>query len=348
MIEEIEELARTAGYEPAALLTQSYLWRAKFGVGPGKAEEVARIVKEKAVNVIIFDSKLKSTQAYNLAKLCQVEVKDREKIILEIFEKRAASAEAKLQVQLAELIYELPESRNRVRMAKMGEQPGFFGLGKYEVDVYVRMMKKRVSTLKEKVREIRKRREIFRERRTSSSLPTIALTGYTASGKTTLFNRLTGERKDVSQGVFTTLSPTTRAITINNRKVLLTDTVGFISNLPTYMIEAFRSTLEEISYASVVLLLIDASQPEEKFLRNFRNSLEFITDLAVDLSKTILVLNKCDLADTELIKKRRNIVTNAITISAKTGYGIPELMMLMESKISTKSREEERNAIIER
>lgn len=124
VIEEAEALAAAAGYRPIAVVTQSYLSRAKLGVGSGKAEELSRIVRDKGAGVVLYDARLRATQAYNLAKICKVEVKDREKVILEIFQKRASTAEAKLQVQLAELEYELPKARDRVRMAKKGEQPG--------------------------------------------------------------------------------------------------------------------------------------------------------------------------------------------------------------------------------
>jgi GTP-binding protein HflX len=334
LIEEAEELAKAAGYEPSKILTQDYLSKAKFGVGKGKAEEAAKIVKEISADLVIFDSKLKTTQAYNLAELCHVEVKDREKIILEIFAKRATTAEAKLQVQLAELEYELPKAKNRVRMAKRGEQPGFFGLGKYEVDVYVRMMKRRIAVLREKVRAIEKRREIFRRRRDDQKFPALALAGYTAAGKTTLFNHLTREAKEVDAGVFTTLAPTTRGIVINKRKVLITDTVGFISNLPTYMIEAFKSTLEEVSLASVVLLLVDASQPEEKFLRNYDSSVQTLGDLQVSLSKALVLLNKCDLTNHETVEKRKKMLgPEAIPLSAKTGDGVDELLAAIEATL---------------
>ncbi len=343
IIEEAQELAKAAGYEPSKVLTQDYLSKARFGVGRGKAEEASKLVKELAADVIIFDAKLKTTQAYNLAELCHVEVKDREKIILEIFAKRVTTSEAKLQVQLAELQYELPKAKNRVKMAKRGEQPGFFGLGKYEVDVYVRMMKQRIGVLKEKVRQVERRREIFRRRRESQMFPTLALAGYTAAGKTTLFNRLTGETKEVDAGVFTTLAPTTRSIMINESKVLITDTVGFISNLPTYVIEAFKSTLEEVSLATVVLLLIDASQPEEKFLGSYDSSVQTLGDLQVAPSKTLVLLNKCDLTDQETIEKRKQMVgPEAIPVSSKTGYGINQLRAAIEAKLRNRDVEAKR------
>jgi GTPase len=299
-------------------------------------------VREKGADLVLFDSALRASQTYALAKLCKVEVKDREKVILEIFAMRASTAEAKLQVQLAELIYELPRAKESVKLARQGEQPGFFGLGKYEADVYTRMMKSRVTTLKKKVEGVAKRREIFREHRRKLAFPTIALAGYTAAGKTSLFNRLTGESKSVDAGVFTTLAPTTRAMMVGDRKTLLTDTVGFISNLPAYLIESFKSTLEEISYASVVLLLLDVSQSAEKFLRSYESSAQALTELMVKPSRAIIVLNKCDLAPAELIEERKRELgaVDIVEISAKTGQGVENLLKLADSKLNQVAEED--------
>lgn len=335
VIEEAEALAEAAGYHPIAFVTQNFLFRARFGVGSGKAEELSKVVREKGASVVLFDAKLRATQAYNLAKLCNVEVKDREKVILEIFQKRASTAEAKLQVQLAELEYELPKARDRVRMAKQGEQPGFFGLGKYEIDVYTRMMKNRIRVLRKKVDAVNKRRKIFRRRREELMFPTIALAGYTAAGKTTLFNMLTGERKEVDAGVFTTLAPTTRAISINDEKCLLTDTVGFISNIPTYLVESFRSTLEDVSNASVVLLVVDASQSDEKLVRSYASSNRVLSDLGVDPARVIIVLNKVDLIEEETLSQKKKLLNlgDGVIVSAKAGWGINDLMGVIGTKI---------------
>ncbi|MDA4117611.1 MAG: GTPase HflX [Thaumarchaeota archaeon] len=342
IVEEAESLAKAAGYEPVGLVTQSYLNRAKYGIGSGKAEELSVLVRERHADIVLFDSALRATQAYSLAKLCKVEVKDREKIILEIFAKRATTAEAKLQVQLAELEYELPKAKDEVRLSRQGEQPGFFGLGKYEVDVYARMMKTRITTLKKKVGGVAKRRELFREHRRKLAFPTIALAGYTAAGKTSLFNRLTGESKSVDAGVFTTLAPTTRAIMVGDRKTLLTDTVGFISNLPPYLVESFKSTLEEISYASLVFLLLDASQSMEKFLRSFESSTRALSDLMVQPSRTVVILNKCDLIPAELVvEKRRSLdLLEALEVSVKTGQGMEELVRVADLKLDEIAKED--------
>ncbi len=333
--EEAVALAEAGGYEPASRLTQRYLDRAKYGVGEGKAEEASKLVRELGIEIILFDGRLNASQTYNLAKLCKVEVKDREKLILEIFAKRASTAEAKLQVELAELQYEVPRAKDNVRKAKSEEQPGFFGLGKYEVDVYVRMMKRRMATLKRKVGEVKERRDLLMYRRMKAGYPTVALAGYTGAGKTTLFNRMTGESKEVDAGVFTTLSPTTRSIYVGSDKALLSDTVGFISRLPTFLIEAFKSTLEEVSFAIVVLLLIDASQPPEKMATSHQSCLQTLAELGVPEARVLTVLNKVDLvSDEELGEKMWSVgVTDAVEVSAKTGQGVPRLLQEITSMI---------------
>ena len=333
--EEALALTDAAGYEIAGTLTQRYLSRSKFGVGEGKAEEAADMVRERTIDVIVFDSSLNAAQSYNLAKLCKVEVKDREKLILEIFAKRATTAEAKLQVELAELSYELPRAREKVKRAKLGEQPGFFGLGKYQVDVYIRMMKRRMATLKAKVAEVRDRREIFRYRREKTGRQTVAITGYTGAGKTTLFNRLTGETKEVDAGVFTTLSPTTRGVDLGRKRILFSDTVGFINRLPTYMIEAFKSTLEEVSFSDLALLLVDASTPVERLEVNYMSCVTTLAELDVPESRILKVVNKVDLlAPEELEDKMQRLgIKDAVSVSARTGAGVPELLQRVSARL---------------
>jgi GTP-binding protein HflX len=335
--EEAIALVEAGGYEVAGVLTQRYLSRSKYGIGEGKAEEAAEIIRKREIDVMIIDSRLNASQSYNLARLCKVEVKDREKLILEIFARRAMTAEAKLQVELADLSYELPRAREKVKKAKLGEQPGFFGPGKYEVDVYVRMMKRRMATLKQKVAEVGERREIFRQRRERTGQRTIAITGYTGAGKTTLFNRLTGERKEVNEGVFTTLSPTTRGIDLGKQRVLISDTVGFINRLPAYLIEAFKSTLEEVSLSELALLLVDASLPAERLAVNFRSCIATLAELDVPESHILVVMNKTDLIRSEELDEKVSEldVKDAACVSAKTGVGLPELLNEISHRINT-------------
>lgn len=337
IVQEALSLAEAAGYEVVNLVTQRYLSHAKYGVGSGKAQEVKNVVKELGLEAIVFDKRLRSVQIYNLAKLTGVEVIDREKLILEIFARRATTAEAKLQVKLAELRYEMPRAREKVRLAKLGEQPGFYGLGGYEVDVYYRDIKRRVSILNEKLKRISKRRALYRAQRQRLNIPFISLAGYTGAGKTTLFNQLTGEEKEVGKGAFTTLTTSTRAMRLSGFKVLISDTVGFISRLPTYMIEAFKSTLEELTYANLVLLLIDASEPLLSFVRKYKSCVSILAELQVSPSKVLLVFNKSDLIDEEELKRRMKAIgameERSAVVSAKFGWGIEKLKSILQESI---------------
>lgn len=276
-------------------------------------------------------------QLYNLGKLIGVEVVDREKLILQIFAKRASTAEAKLQVRLAHLRYEMAGARQKVRLAKAGEQPGFFGLGRYEVEVYNRDLKTRISALQRKLEKIAKRRSLYQRQRSRMNIATVSLAGYTAAGKTSLFNALTGERKEVGAGSFTTLATTSRSIMLDNSKTLLSDTVGFISGLPLYMIEAFKSTLEELTHAALVLLVVDVSEPPGDVLLRFQDSIAVLTQLEVSPSKTLVVLNKADLTAKEHLEDVRKAICvvpeGSIVVSARTGFGLEDLKKRIHESI---------------
>lgn len=338
ILQEAKALAEAAGYEVVEVVTQKYLMHSKYGLGSGKAEALKKIVSEKGCDVVLFDESLRSVQIYNLSKLTGVEIIDREKLILEIFSKRASTREAKLQVKLAGLEYEMPRAKEKVRLAKLGEQPGFYGLGGYEVDVYYRAIKRMVASIKAKLKKVRQHRELYRQRRLKLGIPTISLAGYTGAGKTTLFNILTGEDKEVADSVFTTLTTSTRSINLSQGKALLSDTVGFISRLPAYMIEAFKSTLEEMAYANLVLLLLDSSDPPAELRRKFESCTQSLSEIGVPLEKTIVVYNKADLCGKEEIEEKiktlPTTISDSIFISAKTGEGIKTLIQLIDRRLS--------------
>lgn len=328
-IQEALGLAEAVDYEVVKLITQRYLSKAKYGIGSGKAEELKELLKDLNADVILFDGKLKSVQIYNLAKLTEVEVIDRERLILEIFHKRESTAEAKLQVQLAELRYEIPRAREKVRLAKIGEQPGFFGLGRYDVDDYYRMIRRRMATITKKMMQVSKRRELYRAQRLRTNLPLISFAGYTGAGKTSLFNILVRERKDTERGFFTTLTTTTRSLKLSESKVLISDTVGFISRLPTYMIEAFKSTLEELVYANLVLLVIDASEPLQSMIRKYQSCVSILAELSVSPLNVLPIFNKFDRTNMneieDKIKALGMIPEDVVITSAKTGFGMDAL-----------------------
>jgi GTP-binding protein HflX len=323
-------IAEAADYDVVKTLTQKYIHRSKYGVGSGKADELKYLVKELDANIILIDEKIGSVQIYNLAKHTGTEVIDREKIILEIFSKRALTTEAKLQVQLAELIYEMPRAKEKVRLAKSGEQPGFLGLGMYDVDVYYNMIKKRMIIVKKRLQEVSKRRELHRKRRNKSNIPVVSLAGYTGAGKTSIFNMMVNEQKDTKRGFFTTLTTTTRSIEILGFKILITDTVGFISRLPTYIIEAFKSTLEELNYTDLVLLVLDISESTQNVVRKYNTCVEVLIEIGISPGKVMLVFNKIDAVSSTKVKESvRDLpvsLDDSIMTSAKLGSGMKELI----------------------
>ncbi|HEY6883354.1 MAG TPA: GTPase HflX [Nitrososphaeraceae archaeon] len=334
-IKEATSLADTVGYSVEKIVKQRHITRSKYGIGRGKAEEVKELVKQLKLEVIIFDEVLKPTQQYNLASLCQIEIIDRERLILEIFERRASTSESRIQIKLAQLRYDMVRAREKVRLAKMGEQPGFFGMGKYDADIYYLDINKRAAVLKKKLEREEKRRDLHRVQRLKAGLSTVSIAGYTSAGKTTLFNILTGESKNAGQGLFTTLSTFTRAMKLNTRKVLVSDTVGFISKLPAYMIDAFKSTLHELTHSDLILLVLDISQSIEEMGRKLDSSIHIINELGVPMTKILYVLNKVDLIDIDdafdksaylsILDSKKRI----LPVSAKTGFNITQLKNLI-------------------
>jgi len=328
-LDELRALAEAAGYEVVGQLEQVRKPDPKYQIGSGKAEELAEMVKRLKADVVIFDNELKPVQAYNLAKLTGVEAMDRFQLILQIFAQRATTTEAKLQVKLAGLRYELVRAKEKVRLAKMGEQPGFMGLGKYEADIYYEMIKKQIATIRKKLKRIRKRRELHRERRRKIGFPTVSLSGYTNAGKSSLFYALTGEYVQISPALFTTLTTTTRLAPFDGRVALLIDTVGFIDRLPVMLIEAFHSTLEETALSDVIILVVDISEPLEEVERKLGCCLDTLNEIGANEVPKVTALNKIDLLDEgELGWKLDYIskmVEEPIPISALYGTNLDEL-----------------------
>ena len=316
----MKRLAEAAGYEVAASLEQVREPDARFQIGRGKVEELAALVKEKGIEKIIFDNPLRTVQSYNLAKATGIEAIDRFKLILEIFTKRATTTEAKLQIQLATLKYELAHAKERVRLAKMKEQPGFMGLGAYEADVYREAVKLQVHTIQKKLKKIQEKRFQHRQRRNELGFSAISLAGYTNAGKSSLFNVLTTETARVDSKLFTTLSTTTRLIEVSKRQFLLTDTVGFIDRLPLTLIEAFHSTLEETIYSDLIVLVLDISEPLETVEKKNSICLETIDRIGASGIPILTTLNKIDLLkETEVqekLEKLKTKIKNPFIISA--------------------------------
>jgi GTP-binding protein HflX len=333
-IKEALGLCEAAGYKAARIIRQKMLNKAKYGIGEGKMLEIKEISDKIKPDAIIYDEVLKPSQNYNLASKLKINILDRESLILEIFEKRSSSYESHLQIKLAQLRYEMSRAKEKVRLSKMGEQPGFMGIGMYEVDTYFNDIQNRMKSVKAKLAKAGKQRALHREARRRVGLKTISLAGYTSAGKTTLFNLLTGESKEQSPELFTTLSTTTRKIHIKKNPVLVSDTVGFISKLPAYMIEAFKSTLEELRYADVVIVVIDISDSTMELRKKYRSCLKTLSDLDVDQQRVIYALNKSDLISPEEIVQKAEAIgleesRKWVPISSVTGENIQKLLDLV-------------------
>jgi len=328
-LDELKSLAESAGYTVVGKVEQVRAPDPRYQVGYGKLREIAELVKTTGAQKIIFDNMLKPVQAYNIAKETGVEAIDRFQLILEIFARRASTTEAKLQIQLAKLKYELTRAKEKVRLAKMGEQPGFMGLGAYEVDVYYETIKRQIQTITEKLRKIRKKRMLHRERRAELGFPSISLAGYTNAGKSSLFRALTEEEVPVDNALFTTLSTTTRLVKFSRKKFLLTDTVGFIDRLPITLIEAFRSTLEETIYSDLILLVVDVSEPAATVRKKLSVCLETINRIGASGIPIITALNKIDLISKEELQEKMDMLRGEaprpVPISALYGTNLDQL-----------------------
>jgi GTP-binding protein HflX len=277
-----------------------------------------------------------------LATVLHREILDREALILEIFESRSSSSESKLQVKLAQLRYEMARAKEKVRLSRVGEQPGFMGIGQFEVDVYYNDIKHRIQTVRSKLEKAGKQRELHRQGRKRQGFKTMSLAGYTSAGKTTLFNKLTGETREQSKELFTTLSTTTRKIIINQEQFLIADTVGFISKLPAYMIDAFKSTLEELIYTDVIILVIDVSDSLFELKKKFASCMRTLNEVGVEQDKIIFVLNKSDLISNFEIQERIKILNLTdskkwIAVSALAGKNLNELKTLIKNIIENQS-----------
>jgi len=341
-INEAIGLCDSAGYQIIHTVTQNFLKKPKYGISGGMLEKLEEITEKQRPDVIIFDEILKPSQNYNLASALHREILDREALILEIFESRASSSESKLQVKLAQLRYEMSRAKEKVRLSRAGEQPGFMGIGQFEVDVYYNDIKHRMQTVRSKLAKAGKQRELHREGRKRQGFKTLSLAGYTSAGKTSLFNKLTGESKKQSKELFTTLSTTTRKITINQEPFLISDTVGFISKLPAYMIDAFKSTLEELIYTDIVILVIDVSDSLFELKKKFASCMRTLNEVGVEHDRIIFALNKSDLVSNYEIQERvkiLNLTDNKkwIAVSALAEKNLKQLKTLIKNIIENQS-----------
>ena len=342
-ISEAEGLCEAAGCKILHLMKQEFLSSPKFGLSGGKIDDLKNLVTKMRPDVIVFDEVMKPSQNYNLAAELKIQVLDRESLILEIFESRSTSTESKMQVKLAQLRYEMSRAREKVRLSKMGEQPGFMGIGKFEVDVYYNDIKHRMVSIKSKLQKAGKQRELHRQSRKRIGFRTISLAGYTSAGKTTLFNSITGEKKEEDSKLFTTLTTTVRKFKLDREWVLISDTVGFISKLPAYLIEAFKSTLEELTFTDIVIVVIDANEKNNELKKKFSSCYKTLMELGVKRQNLLFAFNKTEsMNDEKILEKVKQLDLlenkNWIAISAKSGKNIEKLKMLIKQNFDSTTK----------
>ena len=324
---ELRELARTAGVEPVAETIQRRTRPdPRRYVGKGKLEELKAAYADHDAEVLLVDEELDPVQQRALEDALSARVVDRTQLILDIFAQHATSAEGKLQVELAQLEYNLPRMRGMWKhLERLGGGVGTRGPGESQLESDRRMANRRITLLRRRLREVGGHRATRRKARTRSETPTVALAGYTNVGKSTLLNALTGAEVSVENRLFETLDPTTRTFEHLGKRYLVTDTVGFIRRLPTQLVEGFASTLEETLVADLVLHVVDGSLPEEVLARQVESVETVLTEIGAGEIPVELVVNKVDRLDLRDRRRVGNRFPGAVEISAATGEGIDEL-----------------------
>ena len=338
---ELRELLKTAGVAGVGEMIQrrdhphpnTYL-------GAGKLDELKAEIAGSDANLVACDDELSPRQERNLESALGIPVIDRTAIILDIFAAHAHTAEGKLQVELAQLEYNLARMRGlwshleRLGAGRIDGGIGTRGPGETQIETDRRLARDRISALKRKLGHVRSTRSVMRAERERSQLPSVALAGYTNAGKSTLLNALTGSTVGVRDSLFHTLDPTTRLLRTGGRDYLVTDTVGFIRKLPHQLVEAFGATLEETRLADLILHVVDASVPEEELVAMTRAVEDVLVEIDADAVPEILVLAKADRIDAERRSELQRRHRDAVLISAATGEGLGALEQRIEEEFA--------------
>ncbi len=336
LLEELGELVRTLGVEVIdSSLVMTRQFHRKFLCGTGKAEEIVQLANAHECDCIVFDNIFLPSQQREWEELADLCVIDREEVILDIFSKRAHTKEARLQVDLAKMQYSLPRlTRMWGHLDREGGSGGgggkgggaSRGMGEQQVEVDRRLARTRIDQCKRELAEVRKQRDTRRKEREKQGTPTAAIAGYTNAGKSTLLNQLSGSDVMAKDMLFATLDTTTRAIELpDGQPLLITDTVGFVRNLPHRLVEAFKATLEESVLADFIIHVLDASSPEVHEF--YKTTIEVLDELGAGDKPIITVLNKTDLLNDPVILAGLEVAfPNTLAINAKDGIGMEELL----------------------
>lgn len=338
-LDELSELVKTAGAVEVGRIVQR---REKAHnvtyIGKGKVDEVKDLVFETEATGVVCDDELSPVQLKNLENMLGIKVMDRTMVILDIFAKRASTSEGKLQVELAQLKFAATRLVGlRSSLSRLGGGIGTRGPGEKKIEMDRRLIHERISWLKAQLSEVKKHRDLIRDKRNASNAFVVAIVGYTNAGKSTLLNALTGADVLSEDQLFATLDPTTRKLGLSGgQEVLLTDTVGFIRKLPHHLIEAFKSTLEEAKYADLILHVVNTASPE--YDSQMLVVYDTLKSLGAGEKELITAFNKVDMLDETLEKSvfRDFHADKVVQISAKTGYGLDELKQVMEEIIRQK------------
>ncbi len=334
--DEIEALLDSAGHRVVDRIVQRRDHpEPQTFVGYGKLGEIKDRLARGDIALVVFNGELRPTMHYHLEQELEVECYDRLRVLLELFAQRAATREAKLQVELALLQYEVPLLREWIHEADIGERPGFMAGGELRVDAYYETVKRRLKKIKDELDTIRRERDVRRQLRKERGYHLVALAGYANAGKSSLLNVLTKEHVVVDARMFSTLSTTTRTLPGLRRRILLTDTVGFVDGVPFWMIEAFNATLEEIYQADLVLLLVDAADPVEEIRRKVRLAARTLLP-KVSVESVLPVLTKVDLLPPDTLAGKVAALTESefhrppLLLSARSGEGLEDLRQTIQ------------------
>jgi GTP-binding protein HflX len=344
--EEAKAMAENIGYDIVEVMIQKRNSdHHSYFIGPGKVEELKEIVDSHGVETVIFANTLPSSQVFKIQRRLggEVRVIDRNLLILEVFDKRAMTKEAKLQIKLAKLKYTLSWGREFIKLRGiMGEQVGWMGPGDYPFQEYTRAARNRISRLESQLRDLDRKKEITRGRRRELGFPIVALAGYTQAGKTTLFNRLASESKKVGLGPFTTLSTFIRRARLEvsrNSEFLLVDSIGFIEDMHPTIVKAFTATFGEIAHSDVILLFVDASEETHTVVRRCSSMNKILREIGID-GDIIVCANKIDLIQPRELECALDVIregfvgTKILAISARTGENLSELFTAITASIN--------------
>jgi GTP-binding protein HflX len=347
-MDEMDDIAKAAGYNVVGHVTQHReAIDAAYCIGEGKLDEVARKIEEDSIEALIFTRQLSAGQIFRIKKKIgeSALVLDRNLLILQVFEKRASTKETQLQIALARLRYTFSWGRESIRMRGIAsEQMGRGGPGQYPYEVYEAMSRKRISKIERELSELRSKKAHLRERRKKTGFRTVALTGYTQSGKTTLFNRVASESKEIGLGPFTTLSTFARKVSMPCKKAsadsfILIDSIGFIEDLNPILLNAFHTTLNELANSDLILLLVDGSDSIQAAKRKLSASQEVI-EKEISGVPVLICINKVDVASREHLDKilqetQKIFATEEILeISSKTGANVQNLLQKIAVRLN--------------